>query len=40
MTPLLGPLDVGPRIVAFFQTDDGAVIELVKYKDPECRGAG
>jgi catechol 2,3-dioxygenase-like lactoylglutathione lyase family enzyme len=29
---LLAPFDVGPRIVAFYQTDDGAVIELVQYK--------
>jgi len=30
---LLEPFDVGPRIVGFYQTDDGAVIELVKYKE-------
>jgi len=30
---LLEPFDVGPRIVGFYQTDDGAVVELVKYKD-------
>lgn len=30
---LLEPFDVGPRIVCFYQTDDGAVVELVKYKD-------
>jgi len=29
---LLEPFDVGPRIVAFYQADDGAVIELVQYK--------
>ena len=29
---LLEPFDVGPRIVGFYQTKDGAVIELVKYK--------
>ena len=29
---LLEPFDVGPRIVGFYQTDDGAVVELVKYK--------
>ena len=30
---LLEPFDVGPRIVAFYQTDDGAVVEFVQYKD-------
>jgi hypothetical protein len=25
---------VGPRIVGFYQTPDGAVVELVKYKEP------
>jgi hypothetical protein len=30
---LLEPFDVGPRIVAFYQTEDGAVVELVQYKD-------
>jgi hypothetical protein len=30
---LLAPFDVGPRIVGFYQTSDGAVVELVKYKD-------
>lgn len=30
---LLEPFDVGPRIVGFYQTDDGAVVELVKYKN-------
>jgi len=34
LTVLLEPFDVGPRIVAFYQTPDGAVIELVKYKEP------
>lgn len=29
---LLEPFDVGPRIVAFYQTDDGAVVEFVQYK--------
>ena len=32
MKVLLEPFDVGPRIVAFFQTSDGAVVELVQYK--------
>ena len=32
MKVLLEPLDVGPRIVAFYETSDGAVIEFVKYK--------
>ena len=30
---LLEPFDAGPRIVAFYQTPDGAVVELQKYKD-------
>ena len=30
---LLAPFDVGPRIVGFYQTPDGAVVELVKYKE-------
>jgi hypothetical protein len=29
---LLEPFDVGPRIVGFYQTADGAVIELLQYK--------
>jgi hypothetical protein len=33
MEVLLEPFDVGPRIVAFHQTPDGAVVEFVKYKD-------
>ena len=33
MKVLLEPFDVGPRIVAFYQTDDGAVVELIQYKD-------
>jgi hypothetical protein len=32
LTVLLEPFDVGPRIVGFYQTQDGAVVELVKYK--------
>jgi hypothetical protein len=32
MKVLIEPFDVGPRIVAFFQTADGAVVELVQYK--------
>lgn len=35
MKVLLEPFDVGPRIVAFYQTDDGAVVELIQYKDKE-----
>jgi hypothetical protein len=32
---LIEPFDVGPRIVAFYQTSDGAVVEFVQYKqDP------
>jgi len=34
LTVLLEPFDVGPRIVGFYQTADGAVVELVKYKEP------
>lgn len=30
---LLEPFDVGPRIVGFYQTADGAVVELLQYKD-------
>ena len=33
MKVLLAPCDVGPRIVAFYQTEDGAVVELVQYKE-------
>jgi len=29
---LLEPFDVGPRIVGFYQTPDGAVVELLQYK--------
>ena len=31
---LLAPFDAGPRIVAFYQTPDGAVVEFLKYKQP------
>lgn len=31
---LLEPFDVGPRIVGFYQTGDGAVVELVQQKEP------
>ena len=30
---LLGPFDAGPRIVVFYQTPDGAVVEFLKYKE-------
>lgn len=33
MTTLLEPFDVGFAVVAFFQTSDGAVIELMEYKE-------
>ena len=33
MEVLLEPFDVGPRIVGFYRTADGAVVEFVKYKD-------
>ena len=34
MKTLLSPFDAGPRIVGFYQTEDGAVVEFVNYKDP------
>ena len=33
MKVLLEPFDVGPRIVAFYYTDDGVVVEFVQYKE-------
>ncbi len=33
MKVLLEPFDAGPRFAAFYQTEDGAVVEFVKYKD-------
>jgi hypothetical protein len=30
---LLEPFDVGFAVVAFYQTEDGAVVEFMKYKD-------
>ena len=35
---LLEPFDVGPRIVGFYQTDDGAVIEFLQYKETSEQG--
>lgn len=35
MKVLLPPFDAGPRIVAFYETADGAVVELLKYKDQD-----
>lgn len=32
---LLAPFDAGPRIVAFYRTPDGAVVEFVKYKEDQ-----
>ncbi|HPA20316.1 MAG TPA: hypothetical protein PLU30_21380 [Verrucomicrobiae bacterium] len=32
METLLEPFDAGPRIVGFYSSADGAVIEFVKYK--------
>lgn len=32
LEPLLAPFDVGPRIVAFFRADDGAVVEFIQHK--------
>ena len=33
MKVLLEPFDVGFAVVGFYQTDDGAVIEFMKYKE-------
>ena len=33
MKVLLEPFDAGPRLAAFYQAPDGAVIEFVRYKD-------
>jgi catechol 2,3-dioxygenase-like lactoylglutathione lyase family enzyme len=33
MKVLLQPFDVGFAVVAFYQSDDGAVIEFMKYKE-------
>jgi len=33
MKVLLAPFDAGPRIVAFYETGDGAVVEFIRYKD-------
>ncbi|NLX99754.1 MAG: VOC family protein [Rhodopirellula sp.] len=33
MKVLLEPFDVGFAVVAFFETEDGAVVELMKYKE-------
>ena len=33
MEVLLEPFDIGPRIVGFYQTADGAVVEFVKHKE-------
>lgn len=33
MKVLLEPFDVGSRVVGFYQTPDGAVVEFVKYKE-------
>jgi catechol 2,3-dioxygenase-like lactoylglutathione lyase family enzyme len=33
MEVLLEPFDVGPRIVAFYRTPDGAVVEFVQHKE-------
>jgi len=30
----LPPFDVGFAVVGFYQTDDGAVVEFMKYKTP------
>ncbi len=35
---LLKPFDAGPRIVGFYQTDDGAVVEFQQYKGEGGRG--
>jgi hypothetical protein len=33
MKVLLAPFDAGPRICGFYQTEDGAVVEFLTYKD-------
>ena len=33
MEVLLEPFDVGPRIVGFYRTADGTVVEFVKHKE-------
>lgn len=33
MTVLLEPFDVGFAVVGFYQTEDGAVVELMQYKE-------
>lgn len=35
MKVLLEPFDVGPRIVGFYQADDGAVVEFLQYKSDQ-----
>jgi hypothetical protein len=30
---LLAPFDAGPRIVGFYETPDGAVVEFLRYKE-------
>ncbi|NQT14323.1 MAG: hypothetical protein HQ582_16320 [Planctomycetes bacterium] len=35
MKTLLEPFDVGFAVVAFYQADDGAVVEFMKYKEEE-----
>ncbi len=32
LTTLLEPFDAGPRVVGFYETGDGAVVEFVRYK--------
>lgn len=38
MKVLLKPFDAGPRVVGFYQADDGAVVEFQQYKEPGGRG--
>lgn len=35
MKVLLEPFDAGIAVVGFFQTDDGAVVEFMEYKEEE-----
>jgi len=35
MKVLLEPFDAGMAVVGFFQTDDGAVVEFMEYKEEE-----
>ena len=38
MKVLLEPFDVGFAVVAFYESEDGAVIELMEYKEEGRKG--